>query len=64
MIENEEEILEKCRKFLVKSSQRYSGQVSKQVSDIEAFGGNFWTDAVKKQYLRSGKRKYCLHFSD
>ena len=64
MIENDEEILEKCRRFLVKSSQRYSGQVAKQVSDIEAFGGNFWTDSVRKQYLRSGKRKYCLHFSD
>ena len=64
MLDNEVEILEKCRRFLVKSSQRYSGQVAKQVSDIEAYGGNFWTDSVKKQYLRSGKRKYCLHFSD
>ena len=64
MIDNEEEILEKCRRFLVKSSQRYSSQVAKQVADIQAFGGNFWTDDVKKQYLRTGKRKYCLHFSD
>ena len=64
MIDNDEELIEKCRKFLTRSSQRYSSQVSKQVSDLEAFNGNFWTDAVKKQYLRTGKRKYCLHFSD
>lgn len=64
MIDNDEELIEKCCKFLTRSSQRYSSQVSKQVSDLEAFNGNFWTDSVRKQYLRTGKRKYCLHFSD
>lgn len=64
MIENDEELIEKCRKFLAKSSQRYSSQVSKQVADLESFNGNFWTPEVKKTYLRTGKRKYCLHFSD
>lgn len=64
MIENDEELIEKCRKFLAKSSQRYSSQVSKQVADLESFNGNFWTPEVRKTYLRTGKRKYCLHFSD
>lgn len=64
MIDNVEEIIEKCRIFLKKSSSRFSSEVTKQVSDLEAFNGNFWTDIVKKTYLRSGKRKYCLHFSD
>ena len=64
MIDSADTIIDKCRTFLRKSSQRYSSQVSKQVSDLEAFNGNFWNDTVRQTYLRSGKRKYCLHFSD
>lgn len=64
MIDSADTIIDKCRTFLRKSSQRYSSQVSKQVSDLEAFNGNFWNDGVRKTYLRTGKRKYCLHFSD
>lgn len=59
-----DEIIRKCQEFLKRSSSRYSGQVQKQVSDLEAFNGNFWTDTVRKIYLRTGKRKFCLHFSD
>lgn len=59
-----DEIIERCREFLKKSSARYSAEIAKQSSDLEAFNGNFWTDTVKKTYLRTGKRKYCLHFSD
>ena len=64
MMQNFDEIIDSCRRFLKKSSSRYSSEISKQVNDLEAFQGNFWTDTVKKQYLRSGKKKYCLHFSD
>lgn len=64
MIEQDVDIIEKCRKFLQRSSQRYSGQITKQISDLEAFNGNFWSDTVKKTYLRTGKKKFCLHFSD
>ena len=64
MLQNFDEIIDKCRCFLKKSSSRYSSEITKQVNDLEAFQGNFWTDSVKKQYLRQGKRKYCLHFSD
>ena len=64
MIENTDEIIEKCKSFLKKSSSKYSNQVAKQISDLEAFNGNFWSDSVKKTYLRTSKRKYCLHFSD
>lgn len=64
MIENVDEIIERCRKFLQKSSNRYSKEIVKQVSDLEAFNGNFWTDTVKKQYNRTAKKKFCLHFSD
>lgn len=64
MIDSADTIIDKCRTFLRKSSQRYSSQVSKQVADLEAFNGNFWNDGVRKTYLRTGKRKYCLHFSD
>lgn len=64
MIDSADTIIDKCRTFLRKSSQRYSSQVSKQVADLEAFNGNFWNDTVRKTYLRTGKRKYCLHFSD
>lgn len=64
MIENTDEIIEKCKLFLKKSSSKYSNQVAKQISDLEAFNGNFWSDSVKKTYLRTSKRKYCLHFSD
>ena len=64
MIENTDEIIERCQRFLTKSSTRYSSQVAKQVSDLEAFNGNFWNDTVRKTYHRTGKRKFCLHFSD
>lgn len=64
MMQNFDEIIDSCHRFLKKSSSRYSSEISKQVNDLEAFQGNFWTDTVKKQYLRTGKKKYCLHFSD
>ena len=64
MMQNFDEIIDSCRCFLKKSSNRYSSEISKQVNDLEAFQGNFWTDSVKKQYLRSAKKRYCLHFSD
>lgn len=64
MIENVDEIIEKCRKFLQKSSNRYNTEVKKQISDLEAFNGLFWSDEVKKQYFRTAKKKFCLHFSD
>jgi len=57
-------IIDKCRTFLRKSSQRYNSEVTRQISDLEAFNGNFWTDTVRKTYLRTAKRKFCLHFSD
>ena len=64
MLENTDEIIEKCRNFLKKSSSKYSAQVTKQINDLESYNGLFWNDDVKKTYLRTGKRKYCLHFSD
>ena len=60
----EQKIIAKCQKFLTKSSARYSAQIQKQINDLEAFNGNFWTDEVKKLYRRTNKRKFCLHFSD
>ena len=64
MIERNTDIIDKCREFLKKSSARYSGEIAKQISDLEAFNGNFWSDTVRKTYLRTAKRKFCLHFSD
>lgn len=61
---DENEIIIKLQEFLNKSSNRYSGEVAKQMYDLEAFNGNFWTDDVKKTYRRMNKRKFCLHFSD
>lgn len=58
------EILDKIQKFLQKSSSRYSNEISKQISDLESYNGNFWTEQVKKDYRRTNKRKFCLHFSD
>ena len=60
----EQKIIAKCQKFLTKSSARYSSQIQKQINDLEAFNGNFWTDEIKKLYRRTNKRKFCLHFSD
>lgn len=62
--EETDKIFNKCQRFLLKSSQKYSGQVQKQIDDLGAFNGNFWTDNVKKIYRRTKKSKYCLHFSD
>jgi hypothetical protein len=60
----EQKIIAKCEKFLTKSSARYSAQIQKQINDLEAFNGNFWTDEIKKLYRRTNKRKFCLHTSD
>lgn len=61
---DENEIIDNLQRFLVKSANRYSGDIGKYISDLESFNGGFWTDAVKKQYKRTSKRKFCLHFSD
>lgn len=62
--EEEAKIISKCQKFLTKSSGKYSSEIQKQINDLEAFNGVFWTDEVKKLYRRTNKRKFCLHFSD
>lgn len=60
----DKEILNKCLEFLRKSSNRYNVEINKQIDDLEAYNGNFWSETVKKRYLRANKRKFCLHFSD
>lgn len=60
----EDEIIEKVQKFLTKSSTKYSAEVNDQITDLDSFNGNFWTDTVKKTYKRANKRRLCLHFSD
>lgn len=60
----ENEVIDSLQKFLVKSANRYSSDVSKYITDLESYNGNFWTDDVKKQYKRTSTRKFCLHFSD
>ena len=64
MIENENELIDKVQKFLTKSSTKYSAEVNNQITDLDSFNGNFWTDTVKKTYKRANKRRLCLHFSD
>lgn len=61
---DENEIISSCQDFLTKSSTRYSGDIVKQISDLECYNGNFWTDEVVKKYRRTSKRKFNLHFSD
>lgn len=61
---NEYEIIMACQDFLTKSSTRYSSDIVKQISDLECFNGNFWTDDVIKKYRRTSKYKFNLHFSD
>lgn len=61
---DENEIINSCQEFLTKSSTRYSADILKQVSDLECFNGNFWTDDVIKKYKRTNKTKFNLHFSD
>ena len=64
MIENDNEIIDKVQEFLSKSSTKYSREINQQIADLDAFHGNFWNDALKKQYKRAGKNRFCLHFSD
>lgn len=61
---DEHKIICNLQEFLDKSSRKYSGEVSQQVSDLAAFNGNFWTNDLRKKFRRSGKNKFCLHFSD
>lgn len=58
------EIIDKCLDFLKRSSAKYSNEISKQIADLEAYNGNFWTDELKKTYHRKSAKKLCLHFSD
>lgn len=59
-----DEIIRDLQEFLQKSCDRYSREIGRQVSDLQAYNGNFWTDSVKKAYRRTAKTKFCLHFSD
>lgn len=61
---NENDIIERVQEFLTKSSAKYSSEVNRQITDLDSYNGNFWTDEVKKTYKRASKRKLCLHFSD
>ena len=61
---DDNKIIEEVQDFLDKSSRKYSGEVSQQVSDLQAFNGDFWTNDLRKKFRRSGKNKFCLHFSD
>lgn len=61
---DENEIICELQDFLVKSSNRYSADIGRYITDLEAMNGNFWTDEVKKTYKRTSSRKFCLHFSD
>ena len=64
MIENDNEIIEKVQEFLTKSSTKFSREINQQITDLDAFHGNFWSTDLKKQYKRAGKTRFCLHFSD
>lgn len=61
---NETQILQDIEEFLDKSSRKYSAEIKRQVSDLQAFNGNFWTEDLRKKYKRTNKKKMCLHFSD
>lgn len=61
---DENEIICELQDFLTKSSNRYSADIGRYITDLEAMNGNFWTDEVKKTYKRTSARKFCLHFSD
>lgn len=61
---DENEIICELQDFLIKSSNRYSADIGRYITDLEAMNGNFWTDEVKKTYKRTSSRKFCLHFSD
>lgn len=61
---DENEIICELQDFLIKSSNHYSTDIGRYITDLEAMNGNFWTDEVKKTYKRTSSRKFCLHFSD
>lgn len=61
---DENSIIERCLDFLRRSSQKYNAEIARQVRDLEAFGGNMWTDSLKKDYHRTSTKKLCMHWSD
>lgn len=58
------DIIKKCMSFLERSSKKYSMEIAKQTADLNSYGGNFWTDELKKNYHRTSSKKLCLTFSD
>ena len=46
----ENELIDKCRKFLERVSSRYSKEITEQEDALEIAGGKFWNEANKKRW--------------
>lgn len=56
------DIINECVKFLKDSSEYYSEFVQRKVRDMEMYSGNFWNDALIKEWKR--KKRAHVHFSN
>ena len=49
-IEKQKEIIEDCRKFLKRSSDRFADDINDEERALEIAGGNFWDEETKKRW--------------
>lgn len=47
---DENDLIDKCRKFLERVSTRYSKEIDEQETALEIAGGKFWSEANKKRW--------------
>ena len=58
---DEMNIIEQCRKFLLKSDNRYNRTINRAVDDLRRYSGNFWTEDYIKDYYRKNKINLSLN---
>lgn len=59
----DKEIIECCSDFLSKSNTRYNTVITRAISDLEMYSGDFWNEDMRKTY-RKGKTRVCLSMNN
>lgn len=59
----DKEIIECCSDFLSKSNTRYNTVITRAISDLEMYSGDFWNEDMRKTY-RKGKSRVCLSMNN
>ena len=53
---DEREVINNCNNFLAKSDSRFNSVITRALSDLQVYSGDFWNDEFKKKYRRNKNR--------